>query len=102
MDAFQNITVNSTFLDAEITSLEVYTEYELRIVGFTIIGDGNVSEPVFCFTDESGNNFFVPSLRNLRKQTTFGDATNRFLGEMTSEKQAQKFHTDDASLPRCK
>ena len=78
MDAFQNITVNSTYLDAEITSLEVYTEYELRIVGLTIIGDGNVSEPVFCFTDESGNNVFVPSLRSLRKQPTFGDATNAF------------------------
>ena len=78
MDAFQNITVNSTYLDAEITSLEVYTEYELRIVGFTIIGDGNVSEPVFCFTDESGNNVSVLSLRSLRKQPTLGDATNGF------------------------
>ena len=32
-----------------------------------------------------------------RKQPTFGDATT---GEMTSEKRAQKFHADDASLPR--
>ena len=77
MDAFRNITVNSTYLDAEITSLEVYTEYELRIVGFTIIGDGNVSEPVFCFTDESGN-VSVLSLRSLRKQPTLRDATNGF------------------------
>ena len=78
MDAFQNITVNTTYLDAEITSLEVYTEYELRIAGFTIIGDGNVSEPVFCFTDESGNNVSVPSLRSLRSKPTFCDATNGF------------------------
>lgn len=78
MDVFQNITVNSTYLDAEITSLEVYTEYELRITGFTIIGDGNVSESVFCFTDESGNNVSVPSLRNLRKQPTLRDATKGF------------------------
>ena len=78
MDAFQNVTVNSTHLDAEITSLEFYTEYELRIVGFTKVGDGNVSEPVFCFTDESGNNVSVPSLRSLRKQPTFQDVNNGF------------------------
>ena len=37
---------------------------------------------------------------SLRKQSTFGDGTTRFLARMTSEKQAQKFHTDHASLPR--
>ena len=37
---------------------------------------------------------------SLRKQSTFGDGTTRFLARMTSEKQAQKFNTDHASLPR--
>ena len=36
---------------------------------------------------------------SLRKQPAFGDATNWFPREMTSEKRAQKFHGDDASLP---
>ena len=35
---------------------------------------------------------------SLRKQPTFGDATHFFPRQMTSEKRAQKFHTDDASL----
>ena len=35
----------------------------------------------------------------MRKQQTFCDTTT-FLHEMTSEKRAQKFHSDDASLPR--
>ena len=55
MDDFHNVTLNSSSLDVEITGLEFFTKYELRILGFTIIGDGNVSEPVFCVTDESGN-----------------------------------------------
>ena len=36
---------------------------------------------------------------NLRKQPTFDDATTGFPAK-TSEKRAQKFHTNDPSLPR--
>ena len=36
---------------------------------------------------------------SLRKQPAFRDAIFSFPREMTSEKRAQKFHTDDASLP---
>ena len=35
---------------------------------------------------------------SLRKQSTFGDATTGFPAKY--EKEAQKFHTDDALLPR--
>ena len=55
MDGFRNVTVNSGILDVEITGLEFFTQYEIRVLGFTIIGDGNVSNPVFCMTDEDGN-----------------------------------------------
>ena len=42
-----------------------------------------------------------PFARSLRNQpTSFCDATLGFALEMTSEKRAQKFHTDDASLSR--
>ena len=34
------------------------------------------------------------------KTADIGDATTGFHRQMTSEKRAQKFHTDDASLPR--
>ena len=35
----------------------------------------------------------------LEKQPTFRDATTGFPREMTSEKRAQKFHSDDVSPP---
>ena len=37
---------------------------------------------------------------NLRKQRTLSDTTTVFPRQMTSEKRAQKLHTDDSSLPR--
>ena len=52
---FDNVTLNSTSFHVEITSLEFFTKYEIRLFGFTIAGDGNMSEPLFCVTDESGN-----------------------------------------------
>ena len=37
---------------------------------------------------------------SLRKQPTFGEATNHWFPlQMTSDKWTQKFHTDDTSLP---
>ena len=38
---------------------------------------------------------------SLKKQPTFPDAGTGFSGEMTSEKRAQKFRTDDVSLFFC-
>lgn len=55
IENFSNLTVNSSFLDTEIKDLEFFTKYELRVSAFTMVGDGNISEPVFCVTDESGN-----------------------------------------------
>ena len=52
---FDNVTLNSTSFHVEITGLDFFTKYEIRLLGFTIAGDGNVSEPLFCVTDESGN-----------------------------------------------
>ena len=39
-------------------------------------------------------------LFGLRKQLTFGDGYHWFPRQIMSEKLAQKFHSDDASLPR--
>ena len=51
---FDNVTLNSSSFHVEITGLEFFTKYEIRLFGFTIAGDGNVSESLFCVTDESG------------------------------------------------
>ena len=51
---------------------------------------------------DTWNNYLKLNVQRLAdsRQPTFGDATIGFSREKTSEKQAQKFHTDDASLPR--
>lgn len=51
---FSNLTVNSSIFDIEINGLKYYTKYELRLLAFTMVGDGNISEPVYCMTDEDG------------------------------------------------
>lgn len=51
---FSNLTVNSSIFDIEINGLKFYTKYELRLLAFTMVGDGNISEPVNCMTDEDG------------------------------------------------
>lgn len=53
-EGFSNVTVNVNFLEAEIKGLEFFTKYEIRVLAFTIVGDGNISQPVFCLTDEDG------------------------------------------------
>jgi len=51
---FSNLTVNSSIFDIEINGLKFYTKYELWLLAFTMVGDGNISEPVYCMTDEDG------------------------------------------------
>ena len=55
LTGFKNVTLNSSSFHVEITGLEFFTKYEIRLLGFTIAGDGNTSEAFFCLTDESGN-----------------------------------------------
>lgn len=45
---------NSDQLDANLTSLEKFTEYCIQLLGFTRIGDGNKSECFNVTTDEDG------------------------------------------------
>ena len=39
---------------AELAPLEEYTEYSVRVAGFTSVGAGPFSSPVFATTDEDG------------------------------------------------
>lgn len=54
------VTLNSDQLDADLTSLEKFTEYCIQLVGFTRIGDGKKSECFNVTTDEDGEAFFSP------------------------------------------
>lgn len=49
---YQNVTtVNQSF---ELTGLEKFTNYSIKVLAYTRIGDGNVSDPVIVSTDEDG------------------------------------------------
>jgi len=61
---FTNLTVNSAVLSVELDSLEFYTKYEFRLLAFTMVGDGNISERVYCMTDEDGK-FLLNQVHNM-------------------------------------
>ena len=49
---YQNVTtVNQSF---ELTGLEKFTNYSIKVLAYTRIGDGNVSDHVIVSTDEDG------------------------------------------------
>ena len=49
---YRNVTtVNQSF---ELIRLERFTNYSVKVLAFTRVGDGNISEPVTVSTDEDG------------------------------------------------
>ena len=44
-------TVNQSL---KLTGLEKFTNYSVRVLAFTRIGDGNVSDPITVSTDQDG------------------------------------------------
>ena len=52
--SYRNVTTgNQSF---ELTGLEKFTNYTVKVLAFTSIGDGNKSDPVIAPTDEDGKN----------------------------------------------
>ena len=49
---YQNATTVNQSL--ELTGLEKFTNYSVRVIAFTSIGDGNVSAPFTVSTDQDG------------------------------------------------
>ena len=50
----RNYTTNASVLLLEITSLEIWTNYSLKMAAFTIVGDGPWSNLMLEDTDEEG------------------------------------------------
>ena len=49
---YQNVTtVNQSF---ELKGLEKFTNYSVKVLAYTRIGDGNISDPLLVSTDEDG------------------------------------------------
>ena len=50
----RNYTLNASVLSLEITDLEIWTNYTIKMAAFTIVGDGPWSDSVLEDTDEEG------------------------------------------------
>ena len=69
--SYRNVTTaNQSF---ELTSLEKFTKYTVKVLAFTRIGDGNKYDPVTVSTDEDGKSVFEILLGN--QSTTSGRKT---------------------------
>lgn len=52
---YRNVTtVNQSF---ELMRLKKFTKYSVKVLAFTRVGDGNISEHVTVSTDEDGESF---------------------------------------------
>lgn len=60
---FTNITLPPNALSYELTSLKKFTNYSIFILGFTVKGDGNVSQQFVLSTDEDGRQEFIFALQ---------------------------------------
>ena len=73
---------------------KIYTRFQTKTAQKTL-PNGVVHTYIACIREYPGEEVSLT-----RKQPTFRYATTGFPAQMTSEKRAQKFQTDDASLPR--
>ena len=55
----RNYTLNASVLSLEITGLDIWTNYSIRMAAFTIIGDGPWSDLILEDTDEDGQSTFT-------------------------------------------
>lgn len=44
----------TTNLETNLHTLDKYTNYSVRVLAYTKIGDGVQSNPVFCLTEQDG------------------------------------------------
>lgn len=51
----RDYTLNISKLSLEITGLNIWTNYSIKMVAFTVVGEGPWSELIFEDTDEEGN-----------------------------------------------
>jgi hypothetical protein len=47
-------TRKTTALTIVLTSLKKYSNYSIQVLAFTRMGDGVLSQPIFCHTEEDG------------------------------------------------
>ena len=53
-NSIRNYTLNGSVLSLEITGLEIWTNYSVKMAAFTVVGDGPWSHLILEDTDEEG------------------------------------------------
>ena len=61
----RNYTLNASVLSLEITGLEIWTNYSIKMSAFTIVGDGPWSDALTEDTDEQGKPQAAQALFNV-------------------------------------
>lgn len=46
----------TTNLETNLHALDKYTNYSVRVLAYTRVGEGVQSSPVYCLTEQDGNN----------------------------------------------
>ena len=67
-----SVTVNTTLMNAILTGLEEYVEYNIRVRAYTSVGPGPYSDDVIERTLEAGNNILIKNATNFKKEA-YGD-----------------------------
>lgn len=47
-------TRKTTALTTVLTALKKFSNYSIQVLAFTRMGDGAISHPIFCHTEEDG------------------------------------------------
>ena len=89
----RNYTLNASVLSLEITGLDIWTNYSIRIAAFTIKGDGPWSDLILEDTDEEGQSTFTST--SLTSIHIFFQLVGNFflLNSMTEEIAPLSFDT---------
>ena len=56
-------TRKTTALTTVITGLKKFTNYSLQVLAFTKVGDGVLTSPHYCQTEEDGKDIWCMSLK---------------------------------------
>lgn len=64
---YLNSTTGPTKRELHVTGLEKFTEYSVKVLAFTIKGDGTVSGNISVSTDEDGNISFSDYFQTFTK-----------------------------------
>lgn len=60
-------TRKTTALTTVLTTLKKFSNYSIQVLAYTRMGDGVISQPIFCQTEEDGNLVHVHYLNGISK-----------------------------------